>query len=125
MKFLAVLAILAFSFGARAETYSCQLIHIVENEADQFQEDFTMDDSSTEAHGGTEKVFTKNGYRVVVIADSKWMGMTWFKDEKMIASVVTVVASINKDRVLMAMDPANIETTQLSLNCTLQPGRFL
>lgn len=124
MKLFVLFALLTLSLGARAETYQCRLIHIVENEADQFDETFTMDDSG-ETHGGEEKVFSKNGYRVTVVADSKWMGMTWFKDEKMIASSITVVSGINKDRVLMAMDPANLETTQLSLSCTLQPGKFL
>ena len=124
MKSAVLFAILAFSLGARAEIYQCQLIHIVENEADRFEETFIADDSG-DTHGGEEKMFAKNGYRVVVIADSKWMGLTWFKDERMIASAVSVVSGITKDRVLLAMDPANLETSQLSLSCTLQPGRFL
>lgn len=109
---------------AMSEKFDCQLIHVVENEVDRFERKFEMTDTG-ESRGGDEKTFAQGAFKIVLTADAHWMGLSWFENERVIASGVFVVSEISANRVIILADPTHLEDRQVSLNCSLQPGRFL
>ena len=113
MRILTVIGILIFAISAQA--LDCQLLMIADGPV--LEEDFTVDFVS-QGHNPNQQVFESGDYMVTTTSDGKWMGIEWQKDEKIIASGLSVIQdSYSKSRVLMLFNPENPDH-QVSLNCS-------
>jgi hypothetical protein len=103
-------------------SYSCRLGVVHEDLPDgEFEQSFAVPAvASGDSHGGTPLEFKFSDQRVEVLADGKWLALSWWVKEKRIAEVVSVLGAESKDaRVLIAYDPENPENNQASLDCAL------
>lgn len=68
-------------------------------------------------HGGEERTYSFAPYEVTTIADGKWMGLSWWRGEELIAEGIFVVTAANIEaRVAIMYDPKNREN-QVAMDC--------
>lgn len=74
---------------------------------------------SHETHGGEQRKFTFAPYDVMVLADGKWLGISWWRGEDLIAEGVFVIGNPSKEsRVAVFYDPKD-RSKMVSLDCNL------
>lgn len=81
---------------------------------------FQVPVKGTSSHGGEPIEFMDGNQKLTVLADGKWLGISWWIGEKRIAETVTVIGNATTEpRVLIAYDPENPGENQASLDCNL------
>ena len=75
-----------------APTYDCQVIISAPELPDTVQLlKFQASAVATGSHGGDPYVFNFGAHEVLILANARWKGISWSKDKKPIASVITVM----------------------------------
>ena len=121
MKSLLVLVLgmlLSVNSWAAERTLQCEVILAASDlSLSQGTWKFETTDNS-EDHGGAARVFSEGRYRVEVLADGQWLGLSWFRDGKKLAEGIFVVGFEDqvKNRVGVLYDPTD-SGDQLSLGC--------
>jgi hypothetical protein len=105
------------------EPYKCRLAVIHPGIPEGFKEFlFTVAEQGSEVHGGKPLEFKAGNQTVILLADGKWLAISWWIDEKLVAESVTVVGSFTKEpRALIVYDPADHENNQVALDCKYEP----
>lgn len=81
---------------------------------------FTAPVRGASSHGGDSFDFTFQKHSVSVLANGRWMGISWARDGVLISQTLMARGSDNQDSlVVMAYDPKNLEE-YASLDCTAQ-----
>ena len=121
LKFLILgLCLPAYSFAQSSiSQLSCRVGVIHSDFKDGYAEaTFLMDVVARTGHGGESKAFAFQNHHVEVLADGKWLGISWWRNEKLVAESVTVVSVLaEQSRVLIAYNPENQEQ-QVALDCS-------
>lgn len=103
--------------------YDCQVIMSVKDGTPFFETHFVAPAEGS-AHGGEwRSLDVGHGYRIEILADAKWMGIEWSKNNAMIAKGLSVWgAGSAVHRVTFAYNPADIEE-MVALTCSLQSSK--
>lgn len=116
---LIVLPVVAFA--AKVVTpaaYDCRLAIIANDIPNSVAEFNYRAEASGQAHGGKTYSFSSQGHKVAVLSDSRWLGVTWERNGKTIASTVTARAEDNQSsQALIVYNPSD-ENEQVALSCT-------
>lgn len=130
MRLIILFATLLFGLGSQAqnqspptpETYDCNLDIFANDLPNQFGEThFKAIGPQVQVHGGPSYDFTFANYKVSVLANSRWRGISWWAGERLIAQ--TIHAQPNDslvDEVLILSNPADTDQF-ISLECAPTP----
>lgn len=101
--------------------YDCRLAMSVNDGSPLFERHFTVE-ADAGPHGGQSQTFDAgNGYKIEMIADAKWMVLTWTNGEQIIAKGMFVGAEGEfVHRAAILFRPSN-ETEQVALSCSRRP----
>lgn len=100
--------------------HECFIIGLLDNDENHgFDFDFVIPvgGPSRGSHGGSNRVFEYKDHKVVVVADGKWMGITWWKGAQKLGEAVTVTTNAEiLSRVLIVVNTTN-DNERVSLTC--------
>ena len=98
--------------------YDCRLAMSVNDGSPLFERHFTVE-ADAGPHGGQSQTFDAgNGYKVEMIADAKWMALTWTQNERIIAKGMFVGAEGEfVHRAAILFRPSD-ESDQVALSCS-------
>lgn len=99
--------------------YSCRVILVAKDISGGVAEKpfTTMADSGSHGGGGFEFAFEK--HKVGILADAKWMAISWMRDGKNVSQATFSSSVANSGaQVLILANPADVDE-QVSLDCNV------
>lgn len=105
-----------FSADLTGKTLSCTII--VVTGAETFEKKFSTSPYS-QGHSVPEFVAEGKRSKITAMADGKWLGLSWFLDDELIAESISLIRdTIKQPRVLILYNPQN-QDEQVSLDCSV------
>lgn len=100
--------------------YQCHVLMAVNNSEQNIDEDFQVPRNAG-SHGGKGLNFSNsdNSYSLVLLADGKWMGISWWQGETLIGESLFVIAPGESEYRIAIMYNPKDQSEQVSLDCNL------
>jgi len=102
--------------------YSCMIVIFAKDLANGHyaEQKFQAPVAASSSHGGDSFDFELEHYKVSLLTNGRWMGISWFRGEQLITQSI-FLRQFNswEAQVLMAFNPANLEE-YASLDCVPQ-----
>ncbi|NJL23781.1 MAG: hypothetical protein HC902_00420 [Calothrix sp. SM1_5_4] len=100
------------------DNYSCRLM-ISAKDLPQGMDDarFRVVGPSTSSHGGTQYTFTFGKNKLWVLANARWRGIVWQRDDALIAHSITAAAEDSLNSLVLVVYNARDPEENVSLEC--------
>lgn len=100
------------------ESYHCHIIVFADDLKDGYvEQNFVAVAQATQTHGGQQYIFTLDKYKVSLLANDRWMGISWSKGQELIGETVFLRTQLSQEaQVLMLFNPKN-SNEYASLDC--------
>jgi hypothetical protein len=133
-KLISALAVLAFSQMTFAEpqtaiglsapalekSYNCTVLILADDLKEYAEFPFVVGGASQEgSHGGEPKVFTAENHTVTVLANGRWLGISWSRGGELVSETLTARSDDNLgSQALIVYNPKNLNE-QVDIVCDL------